>query len=91
MTAENTRNSNESTRKTNENNRIASETARVNAEKNRATAETNRVSEYNTMMKKAEAKISEVEKVNISSTITTDSYKVNITNRLGQTSSSLTY
>lgn len=88
VTAENTRNSNESTRKINENNRIASETARVNAEKNRATAETNRVSEYSTMMKKAEAKISEAEKVNISSTTATDSYKVNITNRLGQTSSS---
>lgn len=88
VNAENTRNSNENTRKTNENNRISAETARVNAEKNRVTAENNRVTEYNAMMKNAEAKISEAEKVNISSTSSTDSYVVNITNRSGQTSSS---
>lgn len=78
----------ESARVTAENSRVSAEKARVTAENARATAESNRASTFNTLKTNMETATSAAEKVNISSTSDTDSYKITITNRSGTSTTS---
>ena len=68
--------------------RVTAENKRVTAENARAEAESDRVTEFNTLKTQSETATAGAEKVNIKSTSATDSYKLTITNRAGQSSTS---
>ena len=68
--------------------RVTAENKRVTDESARVKAESDRVIEFNTLKTQSETATAGAEKVNIKSTSATDSYKLTITNRSGQSSTS---
>lgn len=86
--AEAARNNNENARQTAENTRMTNENTRQQSETARETAETNRQETFEALTDDIDAELSKLEAANVEAVEDLNSYKVKVTNREGQSSTS---